>query len=699
MALLFSGCFAQTLILPNQANQDYSAQNSGKTGLIEMPNARVMEDWHVRPFWSYGDPFIYYGVAIAPLPRVEINLRMTQVQGISGFSDSDGYGQYKDKAIDLKVLLSKEDRILPAIAIGFDDIHGTALYASKYIVATKRIDFIDLSAGYALGRIGGEDLRKYGTNFNDDRGIDFLTSTDFGGGSFFGGIEAHLTPELTLKAEYSPIDYRLDNINPFNTGMSDMPKTDINIGLKYKLTDKLTLSANAERGNSMSFGVNMTIPFRDQALYDHAPDPKWRATQGTKERFASQNDANLSDTIANEIVAERYSNVQVAVNERKVWASVENPKYNSNMKALGRVADIIDEVTPERVDDLYLSLKQSDLEYAVLHLRRDEIKKLKADKQAELAESAIIFSDDVDGMYEEFSEGKEVYKSDSIAGKKFAWLFKPSLQSYLNDKDNPLTYKFSFLLGARYETAPGGFIYSRFRFPLYNTTDAISLKTLEPEGTATRTDSLKYMQYNGIQMQDMAIDQTVKLPWNIYGRGEIGYFEPAYGGMDVELYRPFNGGRFGIGVEYQYAKKRQVDDFFGFEKVHFEGKFVNLFANLVPELGIKTTLKAGEFFAGDKGVSWTLMRDFKDFTMGAFITKTSSDVFSAPENKGYMDKGIFLNIPISTISPKYIRGGLNYSLKPWTRDVAQYANQVNSLVGLDPANVFEMRSQIDDFKE
>ncbi|MFZ2889655.1 YjbH domain-containing protein, partial [Sulfuricurvum sp.] len=441
------------------------------------------------------------------------------------------------------------------------------------------------------------------------------------------------------------------------------------------------------------------IPFHDEGLYPHEPDPRWRAIAGTPERFERYDDRNLSLILADEIAVERYSNVQVAVNDTKVWASIENPKYNSPIKALGRVADILDETAPRRIDDFYIALKQSDLEYSVLNVSRHDIRKIKSDPQTQISEKTLSFSEDTEESYQQFSGEKEIYKTDTIGGKNFAWLFKPSLQTYLNDKDNPLTYKISLLGGGRYQTLPGGFMYGRLRFPIANTTDSVGLKTLEPASSATRTDSLKYIQYNGVQLQDLVYDQVVKLPWNFYGRGEIGYFEAAYGGMDVELYRPIAGGRYGIGVEYQTVQKRLVDDLFGFEDVRFQGKFINLFANLYPPLGIKAKAKVGEFFAGDRGIHLTFLREFKHFTMGAFITKTDTDVFQSESNRGYMDKGVFLSIPLSTIAPKKIRGSLSYSLKPWTRDVAQYASQLNSLVGLHPSNVFEMNENRDEFKE
>ncbi|OHD90704.1 YjbH domain-containing protein [Sulfuricurvum sp. RIFCSPLOWO2_12_FULL_43_24] len=690
---------AEIVIPLNQVHTDFSAQNSGKTGLIETPNARVMNDWRVRPHYFYSDPFLYYGVLIAPLPRLELNLRMTQVRGVPGFGDSAGYGDYKDKAIDFKFLLAKEDRILPAIAVGFDDIQGTGLYSSKYLVASKRFGWIDMSGGYALGRLGGEDLSRYGANYSSDRGIDFLTSTEIRGGGWFGGLEAHFTPDLSLKAEYSPINYHYDFINPFTQNKSPMPKTSINIGLSYKLSDKVTLAANYERGTSYGLGFNITIPFDEEGLYLHQSDSRWRAKEGTPERFSHYDDQNLSIILADEIAAEKYSNVDVAVYKNKIWAGLENPKYNSSMKALGRAADILDEVAPDRFDRFYLALKQTDLEYSVLTVNRDEIKQIKSNPTPPIPPHAIEYSSDVEKSYEEFSEGKELFKSPTVGSKNFAWLFKPSLETYLNDKDNPLTYKLSVLGGARYQALPGGYMFGRLMFPLYNTTDEITLKALEPAASATRTDSLKYIQYNGVQLYDLAFDQVVKLPLGIYGRAEVGYFEPAYGGIGLECYRPFDGGRFGIGLEYQRVKKRQIEDMFGFEDTRFDGKFINLYANLFPKLGIKTTAKIGEFFAGDRGVSWTVMREYKDFTIGVFITKTTTDMFVSAENRGYMDKGIFLSIPFSTVTDRKVKGALHYGLKPWSRDVAQYANQFNSLVGLDPANIFEMNTDRESFKK
>ena len=57
---------------------------------------------------------------------------------------------YKDKGFNLKIRL-KEEGIFPAIAIGFNDIAGTGLYSSEYIVGSYGIDKLDMHFGLGWG--------------------------------------------------------------------------------------------------------------------------------------------------------------------------------------------------------------------------------------------------------------------------------------------------------------------------------------------------------------------------------------------------------------------------------------------------------------------------------------------------------------------------------------------------------------------
>ena len=198
-----------------------TANYSGNTGILETPNARIMPDWSMRMFINQDKPFTYYGFAGTPLPFLEANFHMTQVDGIAGFSDSDGYGDYKDKALSLKILLQEEREFLPSVVFGGDDIWGTGLYTSKYIALGKQIGYFDFTLGYAKGRLGGQQIATVNTTNSgstNNSAFSFMKDLSWGGGEAFGSVVFSATPELSLMAEYSPINYEKDRINPFLNG-------------------------------------------------------------------------------------------------------------------------------------------------------------------------------------------------------------------------------------------------------------------------------------------------------------------------------------------------------------------------------------------------------------------------------------------------------------------------------------------------
>ncbi|MCK9162614.1 MAG: YjbH domain-containing protein [Arcobacteraceae bacterium] len=688
----------------NQPFSDYSAQNSGKTGIIEMPNARVMDDWRIRLNYHYNKPFDYFGLAISPLPRLETNFRITKIKTIYGFSAADGYGSYKDKAIDLKFLLSKEDELLPAVAIGFDDITGTGLYASKYLVLSKRRDFVDLSMGYALGRMGGEDLSKYYGKHSKDSSFDFIKSTQVSGGSFFYGAEFHINPDLSFKIERSTIDYNLDKKNAFhkNSGISE-PKNKFNFGFSYNLDSQSNIAINFERGNSIAIGYRLSFGFERQGLYYLQDDPKWRANENVKEFYKTLDNHDLAKKLAYEVSAEKLSNVDVKLKENRVWVGIENPTYDTDSKAMGRAADVVDEVAPKKIEKLYITLKNRNIEHSVAKINRQDVKYIKngiISSKQELDE-ALEFSNEVKLNYEEFlgSDSSLDGESEVVGSKYINFIHRPHLQTFLNAKDNPLVYRFTWLVGTRANLWDGMQFRTRFRIPIASSMNKIVDKTLEPEGSATRTDVLQYQQYKKVQLNDLTLDQVVPFVYNSYARASVGYFEAAYAGYSLEWYKPIDGGRFGIGLEYTDVRKRKVDDMLALKKQKFDTKFVNLYANLFPELGIWASLKLGEFLAGDKGGKLTFARTYKGYTVGAYIAKTDTSIFTSSENRDYIDKGIFVSVPLSLFTHRKSKGTLGYGLSAWTRDVAQSVAQPNSLVGSPYGNIYSIKQNLEDFKE
>lgn len=666
-----------------------TANYSGNTGILETPNARIMPDWSMRMFVNQDKPFTYYGFAGTPLPFLEANFHMTQVDGIAGFSDSDGYGDYKDKSLSLKLLLQEEREFLPSVVFGGDDIWGTGLYTSKYIALGKQIGYFDFTLGYAKGRLGGQQIATVNTTNSgstDNNAFSFMKDLSWGGGEPFGSVVFSATPELSLMAEYSPINYEKDRINPFLNGPRyDLPDSNINYGAKYALSDTSTISLSFQRGNQLAFGYTYQFGFSRNGMFPHLPDPKWRANEEKLKQYENLDEKQLSDKLANEVAAEKLSNVQTSINENKIWTEFDNPRYDNDLKAIGRAISTIDEVAPKNYDTIYATLKQRDVPLKTIKVNRQEYDAYENGKVShDYFKNAVIITNSVEEMEKEFkNDKKDIYKTPEIGSERFNFYVGPEFKTYLNAKDKPFAMKVSAMATMNYDITKGLFVKSKFLHPLYNSIQDIgNNEALEPDSKLSiRSNMIEYYKYDDTQMQRLTADYVFRAPFETMGKVEVGYLDFAFAGTDLEWYKSFYDDKFGLGLEYQYVYKRPVDEMFGIDDdLTFDAKFINAYYLLSEKYDMHMGIKYGQFLAGDKGVKVDFSRHYKGFTVGAYATFTNSDeVFTSSQNKGYIDKGIYIQIPLDVFTYKNVKGRVNYGISPWTRDVGQYAGTSMSL--------------------
>ena len=214
-----------TLSANNQAYKTYTT-NNGTSGIFQTPNARIMPDWSMRVFANKSKPNSFYGFALTPLPHIETKFDFIHTEENRQNTQDD----YKKKSISLKILLNKEGVYTPSFAYGIDDIWGDAVYTSKYLVASKKIAYLDLSVGYAKGFLANESFE----NPDEKKAIDFIKDNSLSGGDFFGSIVLDATPQISLAAEY----------------LND----DVNTGAKYNLNNQTALSLSFENSDTFAFG-------------------------------------------------------------------------------------------------------------------------------------------------------------------------------------------------------------------------------------------------------------------------------------------------------------------------------------------------------------------------------------------------------------------------------------------------------------
>ena len=133
-----------------------SFNNHGVIGLINMPTARFYDESSYGFTLYSGEPDQKITMTSNPFNWLEASFFYTNIQDKPYCNyDLDLCNQdYKDKGFNFKLRL-KEEGVFPAIAVGINDIAGTGLYGSEYVVASYGINKTDFHLGLGWGQLNG----------------------------------------------------------------------------------------------------------------------------------------------------------------------------------------------------------------------------------------------------------------------------------------------------------------------------------------------------------------------------------------------------------------------------------------------------------------------------------------------------------------------------------------------------------------
>lgn len=685
------------------------ANDFGNVGLMQTPTARMRDDGTLGFGVSVVTPYNQAHAFLQLLPWMETTVRYTNVLSRSYGPLATAYGNsqhYKDKSADVKVRLLQEGQYWPSVALGFQDIGGTGLFSSEYLVGSYHYYDLDFSFGLGWGRLGagGDIPNPFGAalhHFRQPRSVANSTSSTpgnlgvnrlFTGNTIgpFGGVEWN-TPikHLKLQVEYDGNDYehealglKIAQATPVNVGLSYEPVKGVQLGVGYERGNKLTARLDLGMDLNRLLGMPKVSDPRPPAVAPPEPLPVQESAGGDVAAAPSSASQSVPTPAADIAAADLQAFVLVLKSkltdqsiefvglnyvpvrsELVVW--FEQDKYRDPAKAAGRVARVLSNVAPPQARQFVLVNVQSGVETYRVSVSRRDFQSAAAGNidLSALLEKTVVSGPDARSL----SHAQFI---DDSRFPKFSWDTAPALRQNVGGPDQFYATQFWWRFDGSMAVSDHWSFDGTIGINVWNNFD----KLQQPSNSLlphVRSDIASYLKDGPNNLVRLETNY-IWSPFNdIYARGSLGIFEEMYGGVAGEvLYRPF-GRRWAIGLDVNYLRQRAFTERFNFRNYKVMSGFATLYYE-VPYYNILAQVTVGRYLAKDKGGTIDLSRRFANgVRCGMFATKTN--VSSAQFGEGSFDKGLYISIPLDLFFTTSTRNVGTTAFRPLTRDGGQRA--------------------------
>jgi hypothetical protein len=733
MVCLTAGALLLAVVPARAADFDglfAGSDDYGGVGLLQTPTARMRDDGEFGLGISTVRPYNQVHFFLQPLPWLETVVRYTAVTNrLYGGPSSTSGQSYKDKSADVKVRLLNETKYWPSLALGVQDIGGTGLFSSEYLVGSYHYYDFDFSAALAWGRLGSSGdipnpFGAFGHHFNRDR----YAKQDLGQGGTpglsswftgknigpFGGV-AWNTPVkgLSLRVEYDGNGYKHEGLG--DTQRQDSP---VNFGIAYRGLRGLDLGVGYERGNRVMARIAIYTNLQSLRGVAKTADPQPLAVPPRPQPPAP------ADTAASPAQAPEAAPPDSTAVPRQYGASI--PVLGGATTPSGSASASLPVSETENrsleqafITDLRQSLRQQGFSLIALDydrpskevrvwLNQDRFRNpakavgraarvLSATAPAEILKFTIINVDlgvetyratlrraDFESAARAAADPDVALASIQLTGPgdgfgnaeyfdatrmpKFSWDMGPAVRQSVGGPDGFYFGQLYWKVGGAVALTDHLNITSAAGFNIINNFNDIKLQS-NSALPHVRSDIVKYLQRGKDSLINLEADYIWSPLPSLYHRMSAGIFEEMYGGVATELlYRPY-GRSWAAAIDLNRVKKRAFDGGFGFQDYQVTTGHVTLYYE--PGFyNLLFKLSAGQYLAHDRGGTIDISREFNSgVRAGVFATKTN--VSAAQFGEGSFDKGLYLVLPLDLFFARSTRREAAFSFRPLTRDGGQ----------------------------
>jgi len=620
--------FSEESFVDDFENNVYN--NHGSIGLINMPSARFYDESSFGITIYDGTPDQKVTLTSSPFDWLEASFFYTNIQGLPypGFESQD----YKDKGFNFKLRL-KEQGLLPALAVGINDIAGTGFYSSEYLVSSYEFGNVDLNLGIGWGNLNDKKDFKNPLTYVDERfnnrpsdfaqqGGQFQPSRYFSDKdvSVFFGVAYLLNEKTIFKIERDTT--KTDGLIEY-----DIPKSDFSYGIDYKISSNFSIGIFSERDNFFSLKfVYKNNPMKESPRYSYKRPKKEQSDNKYK---------NLRKNLQNNGIGVNkiFKNQDIVALEITQFSHTNINTINQIIDTAKKVSNIDEEIVAN---------------YKIVDL--DAVKNF---EESRFTNDDIIFSR---------NKKSRLKSSNQIRIRPFLAAREGFLKgAILFENDTEYLFKDNLIFS------------SNVKYSLWDNFDDLIIPPRNTYPAQVRSDVKDYLRgfNDGIVIGRAQVDYYKSLKKNHHMMISAGIFEEMFNGAGFEyLYFPSNK-NYAIGFEIFEVIKRDYKLQFGTLDYQNTTGHINFYYRNYKYIPFDTKISFGEYLAGDEGATIQFSRSFiNGVEFGVFATFT--DVSSEQFGEGSFDKGIFFNVPVFS-------NFINYSWRPLTKDPGAKLTRKNSL--------------------
>lgn len=615
-----------------------SYNNHGVIGLINIPTARFYDEGSFGFTFYKGDPDQKLTISSSPYDWLEASLFYTNID--NNPSGCNFNTCYKDKGFNFKIRIREEDKF-PAIAIGFNDIGGTGLYNSEFIVASYGIDSLDMHFGLGWGSLNGGNTFKNPLSyihdsfssrppFQDAQGGQFQIESYFSGKmSPFYGLSYAVNKKLLFKIEK---DYALPvGYERFSSSISNnIQKNDISYGFDYSLNKNFSIGIAKDKNDYISLRFSYKKnPMNLVKKYDYKKPNKYK-------KIKNKNDYNF---FIDSLESNGIGVNKIIEGAEKVGIEVTQFTHTN--------LDVLEQIIRTAKSESQID-KDIQVDYRIADLQAYS----SIDEEL-LANPKLIF------------QRKKTTNFNTST--------KLNIRPFVAAREDFLKIALILDNNSEYVLKDNLFFSSNLKYSIYDNFDDLYIPPRDVYPAQVRSDVKDYMNNLGdrIVIGRAQFDYYLTPKMNNHIMISGGIFEEMFSGYGFE-YLYFDVDKsFAYGFEAFHVKKRDYEMQFGTLDYDNITASVNLYYRNHYLIPFDAKVSVGEYLAGDFGTTFELSRTYKNgmrFGIFATFTNVSSEQFG----EGSFDKGLYFTVPI-------FNDNLSYAWRPLTKDPGARIIRKNSL--------------------